>query len=81
LLRDLFRETAILANVLGVDDDLVAQLTSTAAKLPPFLVGAGGQLQEWLTGLYRLTMLRIANSLLHQTGTQRFAAFFVCVIL
>ncbi|KAJ7800469.1 hypothetical protein B0H14DRAFT_3490641 [Mycena olivaceomarginata] len=49
LLRDLFRETATLANVLGVDDDLVAQLTSTAAKLPPFLVGAGGQLQEWLT--------------------------------
>ncbi|KAJ7310026.1 glycosyl hydrolase family 65, N-terminal domain-containing protein [Mycena albidolilacea] len=49
LLRDLFRETATLANVLGVDDDLVAQLTSTGAKLPPFLVGAGGQLQEWLT--------------------------------
>ncbi|KAF8202015.1 Six-hairpin glycosidase-like protein [Mycena galopus ATCC 62051] len=49
LLRDLFRETGILANVLGVDQDLVAQLTATAAKLPPFLIGAGGQLQEWLT--------------------------------
>ncbi|KAJ6562331.1 glycosyl hydrolase family 65, N-terminal domain-containing protein [Mycena capillaripes] len=49
LLRDLFRETTTLANVLGVDDDLIAQLTATAAKLPPFLIGAGGQLQEWLT--------------------------------
>ncbi|KAJ7165420.1 alpha-l-fucosidase [Mycena filopes] len=49
LLRDLFRETATLAKVLGVDGDLMDQLASTAAKLPPFLVGAGGQLQEWLT--------------------------------
>ncbi|KAJ6628541.1 alpha-L-fucosidase [Mycena sp. CBHHK59/15] len=49
LLRDLFRETVTLANVLGVDDALSAQLTATAAKLPPFLIGAGGQLQEWLT--------------------------------
>ncbi|KAJ6469191.1 alpha-fucosidase [Mycena vitilis] len=49
LIRDLFRETAVLANVLGVDDDLIAQLNATATKLPPFLIGAGGQLQEWLT--------------------------------
>ncbi|KAF7342232.1 Glycoside hydrolase family 95 protein [Mycena venus] len=49
LLRDLFRETATLANILGVDDDLIGQLTATATKLPPFLIGAGGQLQEWLT--------------------------------
>ncbi|KAJ7604830.1 alpha-fucosidase [Mycena polygramma] len=49
LLRDLFRETAVLANILGVDYDLITQLNTTAAKLPPFLIGAGGQLQEWLT--------------------------------
>ncbi|KAJ7692887.1 alpha-L-fucosidase [Mycena rosella] len=49
LLRDLFRQTVTLANVLKVDEALSAQLTATAAKLPPFLIGAGGQLQEWLT--------------------------------
>ncbi|KAJ7120232.1 glycosyl hydrolase family 65, N-terminal domain-containing protein [Mycena epipterygia] len=49
LLRDLFRETVTLAKVLGVDEALSAQLTATAAQLPPFLIGAGGQLQEWLT--------------------------------
>ncbi|KAJ6449755.1 alpha-fucosidase [Mycena sanguinolenta] len=49
LLRDLFRETATFAKILGVDDDLIEQLNATATKLPPFLIGAGGQLQEWLT--------------------------------
>ncbi|KAF7335158.1 Glycoside hydrolase family 95 protein [Mycena sanguinolenta] len=49
LLRDLFRETVTFAKILGVDDDLIEQLTATAAKLPSFLIGAGGQLQEWLT--------------------------------
>ncbi|KAJ7107518.1 glycosyl hydrolase family 65, N-terminal domain-containing protein [Mycena epipterygia] len=49
MLRDLFHETVTFAGILGVDAALSAQLTATAAKLPPFLIGAGGQLQEWLT--------------------------------
>ncbi|KAJ6597785.1 alpha-L-fucosidase [Mycena vulgaris] len=49
LLRDLFQQTVTLAGILGVDEPLSAQLTAIAAKLPPFLIGAGGQLQEWLT--------------------------------
>jgi hypothetical protein len=54
LLRDLFRQTTILATVLGIDSELISQLNSAAAKLPPFLIGSGGQLQEWLTGAYLL---------------------------
>lgn len=50
MLRDLFHETVTFAGILGVDTALSVQLTAKAAKLPPFLIGAGGQLQEWLTG-------------------------------
>ncbi|KAJ7080944.1 alpha-l-fucosidase [Mycena belliarum] len=49
LLRDLFHETSTFANILGVDHDFISQLAATTARLPPFLIGAGGQLQEWLT--------------------------------
>ncbi|KAJ6617088.1 glycosyl hydrolase family 65, N-terminal domain-containing protein [Mycena sp. CBHHK59/15] len=49
MLRDLFSQTQTFAKILGVDATLSAQLAATAARLPPFLIGAGGQLQEWLT--------------------------------
>ncbi|KAK7000565.1 Six-hairpin glycosidase-like protein [Favolaschia claudopus] len=48
MLRDLFMETVTFANILGVDQDLSAQLNATRARLPPFLIGAQGELQEWL---------------------------------
>jgi hypothetical protein len=50
MLRDLFSQTVTFARILGVDKDLSAQLNAAAARLPPFLIGSGGQLQEWLTG-------------------------------
>ncbi|KAJ7834877.1 glycosyl hydrolase family 65, N-terminal domain-containing protein [Mycena olivaceomarginata] len=49
MLRDLFSQTVTFARILGVDEDLSAQLNAAAARLPPFLIGSGGQLQEWLT--------------------------------
>ncbi|KAJ7933408.1 alpha-L-fucosidase [Mycena leptocephala] len=49
MLRDLFSQTVTFARILGVDEVLSAQLNAAAARLPPFLIGSGGQLQEWLT--------------------------------
>ncbi|KAJ7833883.1 alpha-l-fucosidase [Mycena olivaceomarginata] len=48
LIRDVFQQTVTLASLLGVDSAFAAQITATRAKLPPFLIGSGGQLQEWL---------------------------------
>jgi alpha-L-fucosidase 2 len=50
LIRDVFQQTVTLASLLGVDSAFAAQITATRAKLPPFLIGSGGQLQEWLIG-------------------------------
>ncbi|MBL8756616.1 MAG: glycoside hydrolase N-terminal domain-containing protein [Planctomycetes bacterium] len=48
ILRELFTNVAEAARLLGVDADLAADLTATAAKLAPHRIGKHGQLQEWL---------------------------------
>src|SRR5207249_8697462 len=48
ILRDLFAQTIKASEILGVDENLRKQLTETRAKLAPFQIGKGGQLQEWL---------------------------------
>jgi alpha-L-fucosidase 2 len=47
LLRELFANCMDVAQVLGVDGDLVQKLKAARAKLPPYRVGRYGQLQEW----------------------------------
>jgi alpha-L-fucosidase 2 len=47
ILRDLFWQVAEAADILGQDADLAAQLRALRDRLPPFKVGAQGQLQEW----------------------------------
>jgi alpha-L-fucosidase 2 len=48
LLRDLFAAVCEAAELLELDADLRARLSATSAALPPFRIGKGGQLQEWL---------------------------------
>ncbi len=48
ILRDLFADTIRAEEILGVDADLRAQLTSTRARFAPSQIGKAGQLQEWL---------------------------------
>jgi alpha-L-fucosidase 2 len=48
ILRDLFQATIEAARVLGIDADFCAQVARTEQRLPPYRVGAAGQLQEWL---------------------------------
>lgn len=48
ILRDLFQAFADSAEVLGVDDPMVAEARAAQAKLPPNQIGHLGQLQEWL---------------------------------
>lgn len=48
LLFDLFSNTINTANILGVDAELVKQLTAMRKRLPPMQVGQYGQLQEWM---------------------------------
>jgi alpha-L-fucosidase 2 len=48
ILRDVWLHTAEAADILGLDADFAAGLRSAAKKLPPMMVGARGQLQEWL---------------------------------
>ena len=48
ILRDLFAQTARAATILGLDDDLSAQILDTSRRLAPDEIGAQGQLQEWL---------------------------------
>ncbi|EEB99709.1 hypothetical protein MPER_00556, partial [Moniliophthora perniciosa FA553] len=47
LLRDLFNHTIGFANMLGVDTDLVADLTDAMSRLLPFRIGSRGQIQEY----------------------------------
>jgi len=48
-----YQQTVKLANLLSVDSAFVSRINAAITKIPPFFVGAGGQLQEWLTGEFR----------------------------
>ncbi|HEY4159687.1 MAG TPA: hypothetical protein VGM29_16365, partial [Polyangiaceae bacterium] len=48
ILRDLFAATAEAARLLGVEPEFVLALEKARAELPPYRIGKGGQLQEWL---------------------------------
>ncbi len=48
IIRELFRNTAIAARLLGVDADFAKQLDAARVRLAPHQVGKHGQLQEWL---------------------------------
>jgi alpha-L-fucosidase 2 len=48
LLRDLFAHCIQAGETLGVDEDFRSKLAATRARLAPNMIGAGGQLQEWL---------------------------------
>ncbi len=48
ILRDLFSATIESAKELGLDAALRDELASARARLAPYRVGRGGQLQEWL---------------------------------
>jgi len=47
ILRDLFRQTATAAQILGDDAAFSRQLLELRDRLAPFRIGAQGQLQEW----------------------------------
>ena len=48
LLRELFGNTALAAEILDLDADLRRELTEKCARLAPNQVGPDGRLQEWL---------------------------------
>jgi alpha-L-fucosidase 2 len=48
IVRDLFAACIRAAEILGLDAELRDQFANTSARLPPNLVGAQGQLREWL---------------------------------
>jgi alpha-L-fucosidase 2 len=48
IVRDLFAHTVEAARLLKLDQELVAQIETTARRLPPDKIGKQGQLQEWL---------------------------------
>ncbi|MFZ5893542.1 MAG: glycoside hydrolase family 95 protein [Myxococcota bacterium] len=48
ILRDLFEATRELAEVLDVDAAFRSELASAQQELPPYRIGAKGQLLEWL---------------------------------
>jgi alpha-L-fucosidase 2 len=48
ILRDLFTQTIDAAKILGVDAELQEQLAAARDRLAPNMIGAEGQLQEWL---------------------------------
>jgi alpha-L-fucosidase 2 len=47
MIRELFGETLTAGEVLGIDDDLHAEVRSAMARLAPYRVGGDGTLQEW----------------------------------
>jgi alpha-L-fucosidase 2 len=47
ILRELFQNTASAAALLGVDLEFRAEILALRARLPPYSIGAAGQLQEW----------------------------------
>jgi alpha-L-fucosidase 2 len=48
ILRDLFGHTVAAGRMMSRDSDLLKQFEAAARRLPPDLIGKGGQLQEWL---------------------------------
>jgi len=48
IIRNLFANTIEAAEILGVDDDFVADLKEKRAQIAPNQIGQYGQLQEWL---------------------------------
>ncbi|MFV0593699.1 MAG: glycosyl hydrolase family 95 catalytic domain-containing protein [Draconibacterium sp.] len=48
IIRNLFANTIEAAEILGVDEDLVAELKAKREKIAPNQIGQYGQLQEWL---------------------------------
>ncbi len=48
ILRDLFADCAEAAQTLGVDSEFRTEVLQARAKLPPFRIGKGGYLQEWM---------------------------------
>ncbi|WP_158277450.1 glycoside hydrolase family 95 protein [Opitutus sp. ER46] len=48
LVSELFTNTIRAAEILGVDEELRAQLQALRRRLPPAQIGRHGQLQEWL---------------------------------
>jgi alpha-L-fucosidase 2 len=48
IVRSLFGNVIAAAQILGVDRDLSAKLTTMRAKIAPNRIGKHGQLQEWL---------------------------------
>lgn len=48
IIRDLFGETAEAARILGKDEAFRRELLAKRARLAPYQIGKGGQLQEWL---------------------------------
>ncbi len=51
LCRDLFNHVIAAAQVLGVDASFQTDIATLRDKLPPEMVGSGGQLQEWLENI------------------------------
>jgi alpha-L-fucosidase 2 len=48
VLRALFQHYATAAGILGVDNDLRAEVLQTRERLAPLQIGSNGHLQEWL---------------------------------
>jgi alpha-L-fucosidase 2 len=48
IIRDLFSQCSMAAEILGVDSAFRAKLLEVRKRLPPMQVGKAGQLQEWL---------------------------------
>ena len=47
ILRDLLAAVVAASRVLERDEELRSRIEATARRLPPFQIGAAGQLQEW----------------------------------
>jgi alpha-L-fucosidase 2 len=48
IIRDLFAHTIEAGRTLKVDEELLAQIATTARRIAPDVIGKNGQLQEWL---------------------------------
>lgn len=47
IIKELFGNTLKAADILGIDDDFVAEIKAKSEKLLPFKTGSKGQLLEW----------------------------------
>jgi len=48
IIGGLFRNFLDASAVLGIEDDVVSAVREAKSKIPPFRIGAQGQLQEWM---------------------------------